>query len=69
MEKVSSSIAVLAEKSRKGLTFGISPRRKIENSNLLAEDFPLFPCLQMMSVNKNYCLLCYSQTLPNNVRH
>ena len=41
MEKVSSSLAVLVEK------FGISPRRKFENKNLLAEDFPLFPCLQL----------------------
>ena len=45
MEKVSSSLAGLAEKSRKRLEFGISPRRKFENANLLAEDFPLFPCL------------------------
>ena len=25
--------------------FGISPRRRFENANLLAEDFPLFPCV------------------------
>ena len=45
MEKVSSSLAVLAENPEKRLKFGISPRRKFENANLLAEDFPLFPCL------------------------
>ena len=45
MEKVSGSLAVLAEKSKKRLKFGISPWRKFENANLLAEDFPLFPCL------------------------
>ena len=27
------------------LKFGILSRRKFENANLLAEDFPLFPCL------------------------
>ena len=42
MEKVSSSLAVLAEKR---LKFGISPGPKFENANLMAEAFPLFPCL------------------------
>ena len=46
MEKVSNSLAVLAEKSKKRLKFGISHRRKFENANLLAEDVPLFLCLQ-----------------------
>ena len=49
-EKVSSNLAVLAEKSRKRLRFGILPRRKFENVNLLAEDLPLFPCLSTMLV-------------------
>ena len=47
MEKVFSNLAVLVEKSRKMLKFGISPWRKFENANLLAEDFPLFPCLEV----------------------
>ena len=46
--EVSSSLAGIAEKSRKMLEFGISLRRKFENANLLAEDFPLFPCLQIL---------------------
>ena len=45
MEKVSSSLAGLAENPEKRLKFGISPRQKFENANLLAEHFPLFPCL------------------------
>ena len=45
IKKVSSSLAVRLIKSRKRHKFGISLRRKFENSNLLAEDFPLFPCL------------------------
>ena len=47
MEKVSRSLAVLADKSRKRIKFGISPRLKFENANLLGEDFPLFPCLHI----------------------
>ena len=46
IEKVSSSLAVRLIKSRKkGINLEFHLRRKFENSNLLAEDFPLFPCL------------------------
>ena len=55
MEIVSSSLAVLAEKSRKRLKFGLSLRRKFENANLLAEDFPLFPCLDLVCL----CMIVY----------
>ena len=30
--------------------FGISPLRKFENAYLLAEDFSLFPCLQVVDM-------------------
>ena len=50
MDKMSSSLAGLAEKSRKRLEFGTSLRRKFENANLLAEDFSLFSCLSQMTV-------------------
>ena len=62
MEKLSSSLAVLAENYRKRLKFRISPLRKFENGNLLAEDFSLFPCLPWLikSTLSNSCKLCYS---------
>ena len=47
MEKVSSSLAVLVEKSRK----------KAENANLLAEAFPLFPCLVTWCSKLSFILL------------
>ena len=40
------------ENPEKRLELGISPRRKFENANLLAENFPLFPCLF-------YCDICF----------
>ena len=54
---------------KKRLKFGISPWRKFENENLLAEDFPLFLCLTdhlqefALSLILNHKLFTY--TLPS----
>ena len=67
MEKLSSSLAVLAEKSRKRLKFGISPRRTFENANLLAEDFPLFSCMRAggIPLSSNVSInCCQAQAKP-----
>ena len=71
MKKVSSSLEVLAEKSRKKVKFGISPRRKFENANLMAEDFSLFPCLHKYGGAGGFCCginlaLRINLSMPNN---
>ena len=68
MKKVSSSLAVRLIKSRKRHKFRISLRRKFENSNLLAEDFPLFPCLHYFEKGRCTVHISLNQLLPNSER-
>ena len=58
-----------AKNSEERLEFGISPTRKFENANLLAEEFPLFPCpLRKEGLDKQKKLVKFSTKGGEGVR-